>query len=132
MTTYQFSGPNQKTPAKGATVRGKIYIPSCQPGATPIANYTFEGEFRGECADGFMVRPTWRSDGGADMGTIICRTLHDADKEAADRLAAQEQEARDRTTEHREEERDYMSRQGDAGTDSMLNAIEANGGRFTI
>ena len=61
----------------------------------------------------------------------------EANAEAAARgfretIAAQEQEARDRTAEHREEERDYMSRQGDAGTDSMLNAIDANGGRFTI
>ena len=78
-TTFNFSGPNQKIPAKGATVSGRIYIPSCMPGGKPIANYTFEGEFRGECADGFMVRPTSRSDWtGADTddkGTIFCRTL---------------------------------------------------------
>lgn len=74
---YRFSGPGARPPEKGATVAGGIYIPSCMPGSKPIANYQFKGEYLGECADGFMVRPTWRSDGSADMGTIICRNLSD-------------------------------------------------------
>lgn len=80
---YEFSGPRQNTPAKGAAVQGRIYIPDCMPGGKPIADYTFKGTYLGECADGFMVRPTWRSDGSADTGTIFCRNLTSVEAVAA-------------------------------------------------
>lgn len=62
-------------PPIGATVHGKVYIPSCVPGNAPLFNYIFEGEFVGECADGFMTRPSSRSDGDDDKSTIITREL---------------------------------------------------------
>lgn len=73
--TYYFSGPYAKTPVKGESVQGRVYTENCIPGHPPLCDYTFKGIFVGECADGFMVRPTWRSDGG-ELETIFCRSLH--------------------------------------------------------
>ena len=75
-TMRNFSGPFARSPANGAKVKGRIYIPSCIPGGPPLFDYTFQGTFIGECADGFMVKPDWRSDGG-DLGTIFCRVVHE-------------------------------------------------------
>lgn len=75
--SYVFSGPFAKTPPKGATVTGRIYVPSCMPWQRPLFDYEFSGQFIGECADGFMVKPNWRSDGGA-LDTIFCRELQGA------------------------------------------------------
>ena len=74
--SYKFSGPYAKTPAKGTMVKGRIYIPSCLPSQRPLFDYEFSGQFIGECADGFMVKPTCRSDGGA-LDTIFCRELQE-------------------------------------------------------
>ena len=75
---YHFSGPQAKTPQRGELVAGHIYIPSCTPGAKPIADYAFVGEFIGECEWGFMVKPTHRSDNDPNTETIFCRELHTA------------------------------------------------------
>lgn len=77
---FNFSGPGATAPQLGALVRGSVYIPSCMPGRPPIADYKFEGEFIGECADGFMTRPAKISDGRDpnDVGTIFTQTLWDA------------------------------------------------------
>lgn len=72
---YRFSGPGAMSPAKGAKVCGSIYIPNPIPTQRSI-HYQFHGEYIGECADGFMVRPEFRSDGGA-LDTIFCRLLSD-------------------------------------------------------
>ncbi len=73
---YQFSGPHAKSPRRGQQVSGHIYVSSCIPGNPPLFDYDFKGEFIGECADGFMVRPTWRSDASPDTTIICCRQLH--------------------------------------------------------
>lgn len=51
--SYHFG---RETPARGALVRFRVYIPSCLPGGEPIADYRGHGAFIGECADGFMIR----------------------------------------------------------------------------
>lgn len=74
---YTFSGPYAKTPPKGSFVTGRVYVPNCMPGRPPLFDYEFSGTFIGECADGFMVKPERRSDGGA-LDTIFCRHLQEA------------------------------------------------------
>lgn len=72
--TFSTYGP---VPPKGTTVYGNVYISNPNPYSPPIADYKFSGQFLGECADGFMVQPTYRSDGSKDTSTIFCRHLTD-------------------------------------------------------